>query len=80
MLRPFAHPVTCCCVLLGVVAQRIFEIGQTLSYLQMEAATSSNVGSCWPTTLRPFARGFNLANFGDFITSPLYGRCKKVRL
>ena len=23
MLRPFAHPVACCCVLLGVVAQRL---------------------------------------------------------
>ena len=56
-----------------------FETGQTLSYVQTEAATSSNVGSCWPTTLRPFAGGFNLANFGHFITSPLYGRCKEVR-
>ena len=36
MMRPFAHPVTCCCVLLGVVAQSTFEIGQTLSYLQMK--------------------------------------------
>ena len=27
-VRPFAHPVACCCVLLGVVAQ--FETGQTL--------------------------------------------------
>ena len=23
MLRPFAHPVACCCVLLGVVAQSL---------------------------------------------------------
>ena len=80
MMRPFAHPVTCCCVLLGVVAQSTFEIAQTLSYLQMEATTSSNVGSCWPTMLRPFARGSNLSYFGDFITSPLYGRCKEVRV
>ena len=29
MLRPFAHPVACCFVLLGVVAQK-FETGQTL--------------------------------------------------
>ena len=45
MLRPFAHPISCCCVLLEVVAQRI-ETGQTLSYVQMDATTPNNFGSC----------------------------------
>ena len=59
MMRPFAHPVTCCCVLLGVVAQSTFEIGQTLSYLQMEATTSSNV----PIRLQKFfMKWYNTGN------------------
>ena len=33
-LRPFAHSVACCCLLLGVVAQK-FETGQTFSYVQI---------------------------------------------
>ena len=37
MLPPFAHPVTRCCVLLGVVAQ--FETGQTFSCVQTDART-----------------------------------------
>ena len=37
MLPPFAHPVTRCCVLLGVVAQ--FETGQTFCCVQTDAIT-----------------------------------------
>ena len=36
MLRPFAYPVACCCVLLGVVGQSWFETGQTFSYAQTD--------------------------------------------
>ena len=45
MLRPFAHTISCCCVLLEVVAQRI-ETGQTLSYVQMDTTAPNNFGSC----------------------------------
>ena len=50
MLRPFAHPVACCCA--------NFEMGQTFSFVQTDATTPIHVGSCWPTMFRPFARGF----------------------
>ena len=56
MFRPFAQPVECCGVLLGVVAQ--FETGQTLNYVQTDVTTPNIVGSCWSTMLRPFVRGF----------------------
>ena len=49
MLRPFAHPVASCCAK--------FETGQTFSFVQTDATTPINVGSCWPTMFRPFARG-----------------------
>ena len=58
MLRPFAHPVACCCAK--------FDTGQTLSHLQTDASIPNNVGSCWPTLLlRPFARGFKLSVNGS---------------
>ena len=50
MLRPFAHLVACCCAK--------FETGQTFSFVQTDATTPINVGSCWPTMFRPFAWGF----------------------
>ena len=43
ILRPFVHPVACCCVLLGVVK---FEADQTFSYVQTDATTPNNDGSC----------------------------------
>ena len=36
MLRPFAYPFACCCVLMGVVAQSRFETGQTFSDAQTD--------------------------------------------
>ena len=45
MLRPFVHPVACCCEpVLGVVAQSL-KPGQTFSYVQTDATTPNNVGS-----------------------------------
>ena len=44
--------VACCCAK--------FETGQPFSYVQTDATTSNNVGSCWPTVLHPFAKGFKL--------------------
>ena len=64
MLRPFAHPVSCCCVVGSCCAK--FETGQTLSHLQTDASIPNNVGSCWPTLLlRPFAGGFKLSVNGS---------------
>ena len=54
------QPPTPCCMLLDVVACCCanFETGQTFSYVQTGATTPNNVGSCWPTVLHLFARGF----------------------
>ena len=49
MLRPFAQTAECCWEL---------KTFQTFSYVQTDATTPNNVGSYWPTILRPFARGF----------------------
>ena len=51
---------TPCCMLLrfvGICCVKS-ETGQTLSYMQTDATTPNNVGSCWPTMLRPIAPGF----------------------
>ena len=49
-----------CCMLLRVVGSYCakFETGQTFSYVQTDATTPNIVGSCWPTILRLFSRGF----------------------
>ena len=47
MLRPFSHPLTCCCVLLVVVAQSLKPV-KTFSYVQTDAITQHEL-------LRPFA-------------------------
>ena len=44
MLRPFVHPVACCCVLLGIAAQNL-KPGQTFSNVQTDTTTPNNVGS-----------------------------------
>ena len=51
MLPPFAHPVTCCCVLLGVVPQ-------SLKPVKLLAACKLAQQLPTPTMLRPFAGGF----------------------
>ena len=61
MLRPFPHPVACCCVLLALVEHK-FETGQTFSYVQTDATTPNNLGSCWLTMLRrPSARSLTFS-------------------
>ena len=47
MLRPFSHPLTCCRVLLVVVAQSLKPV-KTFSYVQTDAITQHEL-------LRPFA-------------------------
>ena len=49
-----------CCMMLHVVGSCCakYETGQTFSYVQTDAITTNNVGSCWPKMLRSFARGF----------------------
>ena len=56
MFHPFAHPVTCCCVLLGVVVQSLKPV--KILVVTNGATTLNNVGSCWPTMISPFARFF----------------------
>ena len=56
MLRPFAHPVACCCVLLGVVAERLKPVKRL--------APCKRSQHCWEL-LSPFARSFK----GDFVHS-----------
>ena len=48
-LYTMLHVVGSCCAK--------FETGQTFSSVQMDPITPK-FGNCWPTILRPFARGF----------------------
>ena len=43
MLRLFAHPVVCCCVLLGVVTQRLKPVKVLAVRVQTDATTPNNV-------------------------------------
>ena len=53
MLRPFAHPVACCCAK--------FETGQTFSPVQTDVTLLAyNSQHCWEL-LRPFARSLTLS-------------------
>ena len=44
MLRPFVHPVACCCVLLGVVAQSSKPIELLATYKQTQNVTPIKLG------------------------------------
>ena len=49
MLCPFAHPVACCCVLLGVVAQSLKPVKLLATCnrtQQLRTLLANNVGSC----------------------------------
>ena len=60
--------VACCCAK--------FETGQTFSYVQTDATTSNNVGSCWPTVLHPFPQGFTL----HYITVPKHNNWTSMQV
>ena len=67
---------TPCCMLLrfvGICCVKS-ETGQTLSYMQTDATTPNNVGSCWPTMLRPIAPGFTFLYyiFLEFVNDKSY--------
>ena len=50
MLRPFAHPVACCCVLLGLVAQSLKPVKllrQQLPTLVLSCVRQSVAQQCW---------------------------------
>ena len=55
-----AYNVAYCWVRVVVVCTRLQQLPATCNrvYKRTQHVTSSNVGSCWPTMLRPFARGF----------------------
>ena len=55
MLR-VASVCTSCCMLLGLLAQCLKTV-KFFSYVQMDATTTNDVGSCWPTMLCPFVQG-----------------------
>ena len=52
--------VACCCPK--------FETGQTWSYVQTDAATPNNVGSCWRTVLHPFAHGLIATSYLEIVS------------
>ena len=54
MLRPFAHPVECCCVLLGVVAQSLKPVKRLARRKQTQQLSRLLGQQCWEL-LRPFA-------------------------
>ena len=51
------HPVACCCVLLRVVVQSLKPVKHLATCKRTQQCWANHVGSCWPTTLRPSARG-----------------------
>ena len=61
-LHTLLHVVACCCAK--------FETRQTCSYMQTDATTPSNVGSCWPTILRPLVPGYTVSKFTQWLPTP----------
>ena len=55
MLRPFAHPVVCCCVLFGDAAQSLKPIKRLFSCKRTQQLPTLVRQQCWEF-LRPFAR------------------------
>ena len=55
MLRLFAHPVECCCVLLGVVARSSKPVKRLARRKQTQQLPRVLGQQCWGL-LRPFAR------------------------
>ena len=64
MLCPFAHPVACCCVLLGVVAQSLIPVKRLAKCNRTQQFPTMLGYQCWEL-LRPFAR--SLINFTNSI-------------
>ena len=58
-LHTLLHVVACCCAKL--------ETRETFSYMQTDATTPNNVGSCWPTMLRLFAPGYTVSKFTEWL-------------
>ena len=54
-LRPFRHPVACCCLLLGCCAK--FETGQNYKATYKITNGRNKSQHCW-ASLRPFPRSF----------------------
>ena len=63
-----ASVCTPCCMLsrvVGICCAK-FKTGQTFSYTQTDATTPNNIGSCWPTMLRPFAPDYTVSKFTEW--------------
>ena len=57
-LRPFAHPVACCCVLLGVVAQSLKPVKRPTTCKRAQQVPTLSGQQFWQL-LRPFARSLS---------------------
>ena len=55
---------------LAVVCKRTQQLPTTCNKAckRTKHVTSNNIGSCWPTMLRPYARGFKLDNVARLVT------------
>ena len=55
---------------LAVVCKRMQQLPTTCNKVckRTQHVTSNNIGSCWPTMLRPYARGFKLDNVARLVT------------
>ena len=58
MLRPFAHLVACCCVLLEVVAQSLKPVKRSTTCKRAQQVPNLSGQQFWEL-LRPFARGLS---------------------
>ena len=58
MLLPFARPVACCCVLLGVVVQSLKPV-KLLAKCKRTQQRPTLLGQQWWELLHPFARSFD---------------------
>ena len=58
MLRPFAHPDACCCVLLGVVAQSLNPVKRLATCKRTQQLPTLPGQQCL-VLLRPFALSLN---------------------
>ena len=61
MLRPFAHPVACCCVLLGVIAQSLKPVKRLATCKRAQKLPTLSGQQC-RELLGPFARSQKSTN------------------
>ena len=65
-LRPFAHPVACCCLLLGVVAQKFKTVKLFGKCKRTQQLLKLLAQKCWEL-LRPFARSVKYLGSSKYV-------------